>query len=176
MISRLPGRPEQFALLLLVFLAGCSDPGSPKISKVLDKPLEIPARKAYLNDFSSLLTPSDRERIDSELSSLDEELGVDFVIVISESTGGYSIEDHSMEIARQWCLECRSNSNGEILLDILRKDQQFRFNVSKPLWGRLSGEKAEELQKALEDSFSQGRSAEGLTQLVASVRAVLEKR
>jgi uncharacterized protein len=161
-------------LMLVVVFAGCGDTRPPKISKASEKPIEVPTRQGYLNDFVGVLEPTTRQNIESDLRALNQKTGIDFVIVLSESADGYSLEDHSMEIARQWCLDCRRNGKGEILLNILIRDEQFRLNVSKPLLNRLPDDVVSELQRALESSFVQDRYADGLTELVSKIRTKID--
>jgi len=160
--------------MLAVVVAGCADTRPPKISREMEKPIDIPTRRGYLNDFAGVLEPTARDILDSDLRAFSQKTGVDFVIVISDSADGYSLEDHSMEIARQWCLACRPDGKGEILLDILSQDEQFRLNVSKPLWNRLPDHVVSELQGALESSFGQERYADALTELVSKIRTKID--
>jgi uncharacterized membrane protein YgcG len=163
-------------LVMTISLAHCADPRPPKITKVLESPIELPYRIGFVNDFAGVLENSARQKLDSDLDEFQQQSGVDFVIVIVESKGGYSLEDHSLEIARQWCLDCRPQSRGEVLLDIAMKDQEFRFNVSKPLLNDLPNEELEKFQQALEQSFSDGEYSQDLIDVVSKIRAKFMQR
>ena len=157
-------------LSLSLALVHCADPRRPRITKVLDGPIELPARQGFVNDFAGIVDSSAKQRIESDLATFKQQVGIDFAIVIVKSTGGYSLEDHSMEIARQWCLDNLPQSRGEILLDIAMADQEFRFNVSKPLWKDMPNEEVEKFQQALEQSFSKAEYSQGLVEVVSKIR------
>ena len=163
-------------LILTIGLLHCADPRPPKIIKVLVGPIELASRQGFVNDFAGILDNSARQKLESDLDTLKRQVGIELVIVIVKSTGGYSLEDHSMEIARQWCLDCRLQTRGEILLDIAMKDQEFRFNVSKPLWTDLPNEEVEKFQQALELSFSGGEYSKGLIDVVSKISTKFAQR
>ena len=157
-------------VLFAGFFAACIDSRPPKITKVMDGPIDLPARQGFINDYARVIDDeSTKQELESELLAFKEKTNVDFVIVIVNSKDGFSIEDHSMAIAKQWCLECRSDGSGEILIDIAMQEGEFRRNVSAPLWSALPDDEIARLSSSLEQSFSRQEYSDGLSKIVRSV-------
>ena len=159
--------------ILIVLFAGlftaCIDSRPPTMTKVMDGPIELPARQGFINDYAGVVDDATKQKLEAELLAFKERTNVDFVIVIVDSKDGYSIEDHSMAIAKQWCLACRADSSGEILLDISMQEGEFRCNVSAPLWSVLPEEDIARLSSSLEQSFARDEYSDGLSEIVHSV-------
>lgn len=163
-------------LIIAIGVSACADPRPPTISKAVESPIELPPRIGLVNDFAGALDAASRQHLEPELTAFQKESGIDFIIVIVQSLDGHSLEDHSMEIARQWCLDCKRESRGQILLDIAMKDQEFRFSVSEPLWHDLPNEELEKLQNDLEASFSNDDYSQGLERVVSKLKEHFTRR
>ena len=79
-------------VLFAGFFAACIDSRPPKITKVMDGPIDLPARQGFINDYARVIDDSTIQKLESELLAFKEKTNVDFVIVIVNSKDGFSIE------------------------------------------------------------------------------------
>ena len=136
----------------------------------------MPPRKGLVNDYSNVLDQSSGERLESTLSRLRQRSGVEFVVVIVNSTGDQPIEDYSSALIRKWGLDPKDDKDAKVLLLVAVKDYQWRFNITKALWDDLPDAKLEEFGSLMKDSFSEEKYGEGLLKGVDAVIATLTER
>lgn len=162
-------------LVLILFWAialtsACLDDAPPRIVRVE----EIPLRQGFVNDYVGVIGAETKQRLESDLASLRRQSGVDFVIVLVDQKGDQTIDQHAMDVIKQWELDtcCR----GAILLDISMHDHEWKINVSKPLWEDLPDDYLESLQPSMQNSFTNGDFSEGVSNFVAAMRRKLRER
>ena len=91
----------------------------------------------YVNDYANMLTPEQRQNINTDLSSFDKKTSNQIVIATFNSLNGKSLEDFSIKLANKWKIGTKQNNNGVLLL-IIKNDRKMRIEVGRGLEGALT--------------------------------------
>lgn len=87
-----------------------------------------PAPTARVNDYASLLSASERGRLEALLAEHERTTGAQMVIAIFRSLDGETLEDFSIRLAQQWRIGQKGLDNGVILL-VFVEDRKLRLEV-----------------------------------------------
>ncbi len=90
--------------------------------------LEIPEMRGPVNDLAGILSANERTELDSYLSTVNDQTGVQVAVLTVRSLEGASIEDFSMRVAEKWKLGQADKDNGALLV-ISLEDRAIRIEV-----------------------------------------------
>lgn len=100
-----------------------------------------PTEDFYVNDSAEILTEDTEKYIMSNSVSLYDKTGAQIVVVTIKDLNGISIEDYSLELARQYEIGDSEKDNG-ILLIVSVNDREIRIEVGYGLEGVIPDGKA----------------------------------
>jgi uncharacterized protein len=95
-----------------------------------------PKPRAYFNDYASLLTPGDTQRLDAKLREFDRTTSSQIVVAIFPELPSQSLEDFTVRTAQAWGAGTAKQDNGAILFVFL-KDRLIRIETGYGLEGAL---------------------------------------
>ncbi len=111
------------SLLLLLFPLSCTA-------------IEPPTERFYINDFANILNDETEQYIFEHSAQLYEATTAQIVVVTVPNLEGKSLEEYSLELARNYGIGDKEKSNGLLLLLAL-EERQFRVEVGDGLEGAL---------------------------------------
>ena len=125
------------AALLLAIIIGVSSCSPPQVKRATDNssPTQqqidrFPKRLGVLNDNADVLDKASEEHLNKLLADLNQNKGIETVVVIVKNTSGEPIFDYSLQLANQW----RIGTNGRgVLFLVSIEDRKWRIQVSKAL-------------------------------------------
>jgi uncharacterized protein len=128
-----------------------------------------PAPTARLNDYASLLTPAERERLEALLAERERTTGTQMAIAVFRSLEGESLEDVASALFQKWRLGRKSLDNG-VLLVVFVQDRKLRLEVGYGLEATLPDAVAGQIiRDAIAPRFREQRYAAGLEAAVTAV-------
>lgn len=89
---------------------------------------KLPRPSGFLNDFAGILTPEEQKNIESKLSNIEKEKGIEIAVVILHSLKGESIEGYANELFNEWGIGKKNNDNGVLIL-IVMSERKIRIEV-----------------------------------------------
>ncbi|MGN6164660.1 MAG: TPM domain-containing protein [Flavisolibacter sp.] len=101
---------KKLALLIFLLFSVCA---FAQISKI------IPARPnppRLVNDFANVLTPEQKDALESKLVAYDDSTSNQVVVVTVQSIGDYAIDDVALGILRDWGVGNKEKNNGIVIL------------------------------------------------------------
>jgi uncharacterized protein len=104
------------SILFFVFVAilAVAQPGSNfSIDKIISTPPNPPK---LVNDYANILTPDQKEALESKLYHFDDTTSNQVTVVIVPSVEGKDIADVAIELGRKWGVGNKKSNNGVILL------------------------------------------------------------
>lgn len=152
-------------LLLAVFLiSGPSGAGAePK----------FPALTGRIVDDAHLLTPADKQAIESELKALEEKSSDQLVVYTSNDLQGYPIEEFGYQLGRAWGIGQKGTNNG-VLLIVAPKERKVRIEVGRGLEPQLTDLMSSLIiQSTILPAFKRGEFSAGIRAGVHDIKDVL---
>ena len=100
--------------------------------------LDVPPRAdGYVTDRAGLLSPSEKENLETVLRAFEEKTSNQVVVATFPSLEGDSLEDFSLRLAEAWKAGQKRRDNGIIFL-IFKNDRKIRIEVGYGLEGVLT--------------------------------------
>lgn len=94
----------------------------------------LPARpKSFVGDYANAMDERAERRLETKLAGLRRSAGIEFVVVVIETTGAEDIFDYSLAAARRWKLASGANDKGGILLMLAVRDRKWRVQLTNSL-------------------------------------------
>src|SRR6185369_1467563 len=170
--------PHQLALLMVIII-GASSCAPPQVKRATDNsrppPQEIdrfPKRLGVLNDYADVLDKSSEEHLTKLLADLNQNKGIETVVVFVKNTSGEPIFDYSLQLANQW----RIGTNGRgVLLLVSLEDRKWRIQVSKTLEPVLTNELTQSIGDRLGVFFRKQEYAAGVESFVNDLENKLKE-
>ena len=129
-----------------------------------------PPPAAYFNDYASLVSAGDAQRLDAKLRRFAEETSTQVVVAVFKSLPSPSLEDFTIRVAQSWRVGRQDWDNGAILF-VFVDDRRMRIETGYGLEGALPDQLAARiLDLELRPRFRKGDWAGGLE---AGIDAVL---
>lgn len=101
-----------------------------------------PPTKFFCADFANVLSAQTEEYIiETSAKIMKDYNGTQFVVVTIESLEGNSLEDYSIELAREWEIGKKGEDNGLLIL-LSEGDRELRVEVGNGLEGVINDAKA----------------------------------
>ncbi|HKZ33418.1 MAG TPA: TPM domain-containing protein [Vicinamibacteria bacterium] len=121
-----------------------------------------PPPAAYFNDYASLVSASDAQRLDAKLRRFAEETSTQVVVAVFKSLPSPSLEDFTIRTAQSWRVGRKDWDNGAILF-VFVDDRKMRIETGYGLEGALPDQLAARiLDQELRPRFRAGDWAGGL--------------
>ncbi len=79
----------------------------------IPKPMEPPR---MVNDFSGLLDPVDRDKLENKLQSFYYQTSTQIYMVILDDLAGYDISDFTFQLGEEWGVGTKEKDNGIVIL------------------------------------------------------------
>ncbi|HKI03628.1 MAG TPA: TPM domain-containing protein [Thermoanaerobaculia bacterium] len=117
------GRPLLLALLLLLPLRADA--------------AEVPALQGRVNDYANLLSPGQKQNIESQLAQFEQQTGHQVAVLTIATLDGEDIADYGNRVARAWALGQTGKDDGALLL-VAQQDRKMRIEVGYGLEGVLT--------------------------------------
>jgi uncharacterized protein len=89
---------------------------------------DIPPLTGRIVDQANLLSPEQRQRIESKLAQFEQQTGDQVAVLTIDSLDGEAIEDYANKVARAWGLGRKGKDNGVLLL-VAKQDRKMRIEA-----------------------------------------------
>lgn len=137
--------------------------------------LDVPPRPTDIPivDQTNTLTDTQKKALAIKIADEREKSGNQIAILLVSSLGNGSIEEYSLDVARQWGVGTKENNNGVLLL-IAKQDRKLRIEVGRGLEGALTDVQAGRIirndirPQFQKDNYYQGINA-GLSSIIAAI-------
>jgi uncharacterized protein len=97
---------------------------------------QFPAPTGRVNDFSNLLRPEDRERLEAQLTELERATSAEVAVVTVRTLDGRSVEEYATALFTEWGIGKKQRDNGVLIL-VAVDDREMRVEVGYGLEGVL---------------------------------------
>jgi uncharacterized protein len=122
-----------------------------------------------VNDYAGLLSPAERERLETLLTERERAVGPQMAIAVFRSLDGESVEDVANRLFQKWRLGSKALDNG-VLLVLFVQDRKVRIEVGYGLEAVLTDAVSSQIiREALAPRFREQRYAAGLEAAVTAV-------
>jgi uncharacterized protein len=127
----------------------------------------LPPPTGYVNDYAHVVDAGTRQKLEEELTKLDQEQQIQFAVVTVDSTNGQEIFDYSIAVARGWGIGAKDVQKPSLLLLAAIKDRKYYTQVSRHLEGDLPDGLVGEIQREhLVPAFRAGDYSRGIVDTV----------
>lgn len=149
-------------LLSLVFLGQRADaytsPGNPS---------------GFVNDFAGILDDGSKQKLETDLTDLEQQTSNEFSVVIIKTLDGDTVENYAHELFIEWGIGKKDTNRGLLLL-IAMDEHKTRFEVGYGLEGTMTDLLTSKIQEQyLAPKFKSGDYAGGVTDTVSQVSGIL---
>lgn len=129
----------------------------------------------FVNDFASLLNPTQRDALEQRVRALQEKNGAELAVVTIKSLEGGHIDDFANKLFRRWGVGQKGKNNGVMLLVAL-DDRKMRIEVGRGLEPIIPDALAGRIiDEELRPQFRQGNFPEGLKRGAERIAAIIER-
>jgi uncharacterized protein len=131
----------------------------------------IPERPqgGYVSDFASVLTPSERQNLESEISLYNASTSNEIAVVTVKSLDGDYIEHYAVDLFKKWGIGTKKHDNGVLLL-VAIDDHKMRIEVGYGLEGALTDMLSSSIvRKEITPSFKEGKYYDGISRGVHAI-------
>ncbi len=152
-----------FRFLLIATLICC-----PLWCFALDYP---PPPTQRVNDYAGILSPQEKEELESMLRRHEEETSNQVVVAIFPTLEQESLEDYVNRLFEKWKIGQKVNNNG-VLLAVFLKERKIRIEVGYGLEGTLTDALTSRIiRNEMAPEFRSGRYGAGIR---AAVQAIMK--
>jgi uncharacterized protein len=99
--------------------------------------LAFPAFTAPVVDQARVVPDNVEQTVDAQLVDYQQRTGNQIAVAVVDTTGKQSLENYSIDLAREWGVGQKGKDNGVLLL-IAVKDRKIRIEVGRGLEGNLT--------------------------------------
>jgi uncharacterized protein len=98
---------------------------------------DFPEFTNYVVDAADVVPDDAEQQIDAELKAYEERTGNQIAVAVVETTGDESLEDYTIDLAKEWGVGSAEEDNGVLLL-IAYEDRMMRIEVGEGIEGELT--------------------------------------
>lgn len=137
---------------------------------------KIPAHTSqfFVNDYAGILTPETKNYIFETSKKYQNKGGPQVVVTTINSLGGESIEQYSIDMAREWGIGAKKENNGVLIL-LSVEDRSIRVEVGYGLEGVITDSMAGRFIREVSDELGADDFDTGLLNLYKLVIQELEE-
>ena len=141
-------------------------------------PIPLPSPFSPVVDYSGVIDPDTREKLESIYRNLKQRADIEFAVVTVDTTGDQDIFDYSLAVARGWGIGSKEGDKAGFLLLVAIKDRKYFTQVSDHLEGDLNDGLVGQIQRErLVPQFKKGNYSQGIYDTIQTYVATLaEKR
>lgn len=150
------------AVLTMLILCGCGE------VKIPD-----PTDRFYVNDYADVLDEETERYIFEKSRDYQTNGGQQVVVLTMKSIGDKSVEDFSIDTARQWGIGDKESDNGVLILLVI-DSRDIRIEVGYGLEGVLNDGKCGRIIRSAKEDLSDGDYSEGVKKIYDGVVGFLE--
>jgi uncharacterized protein len=115
----------------------------------------LPSPTGYVEDFAHVLSPGERQQIESLCARVDHELGTQFAIVTIDTLNGRPIRDFGLELGRKWGVGSK-NTNQGLLVILAINDHEDDIEVGRGLEPFVTDGFAGSVRRDMQPDLRQG--------------------
>jgi len=128
--------------------------------------------QGYVNDFAGVFPAAQRTALETFLTDLERQTGVEIAVVAVPSLEGGEVDDFTNRLFQKWRIGKKGKDNGVMILAAIQ-DRKARIEVGYGLESVLPDDVAGRiLREQMFPLFKQGRYGDGLTQAVQEVARI----
>lgn len=174
LIFRLSIALAAFALVIVVWPAGPTAHGQPKVQS----PIPLPSPFTPIVDYANVIDPETKKRLETIYQNLKQRANIEFAVVTMPTTGDRDIFEYSLDIARGWGIGSKEGEKNAFLLVVAINDRKYFTQISDHLEGDLPDGLAGQIQRErLVPQFKRGNYSQGIYDTIqAYVATLAEKR
>jgi uncharacterized protein len=129
----------------------------------------FPKPVGYVNDFASVISQADHDRLTSLIAELEKKTSAEIAIVTLSSVGDYSIDGYAVDLFEEWGVGKEVKDNGLLVL-LVMDQRKVRIEVGYGLEGIITdGMAGQIIRQKMAPAFGAGRFGQGLIQGVATL-------
>ncbi len=132
----------------------------------------VPPKETFspgvVNDYAPVFAEADRKRLETAITTLRDQCDVDSRVIVVMTLGGASIEQFSIDRARQWHLGAANHGRG-LLITLAVEDRRSRIEVSRELEATLPNERCAAILAGARTAFQGGQYVDGLTSVIQAL-------
>ena len=125
----------------------------------------LPAPVGFVNDYAKVIDYETRQRLEEKLSRLKERSQIEFAVATVETTGGQSIFDYSLAVARGWHIGSKETGDGLLLL-LAVEDRKWHIQITRSLEPVLTKNELSEVGMRAHALYRDGKHGEGIVNCV----------
>jgi uncharacterized protein len=95
---------------------------------------KFPAFSAPVVDEAGVVPDTVEQQVDATLTDYQKRTGIQIAVAVVKTTGNQSLEDYSIDLAREWGVGQQGKDNGVLLL-IAYNDRKVRIEIGRGLEG-----------------------------------------
>jgi len=134
---------------------------------------DFPTPEGFVNDFANILSSETKQRLEQQLTQLEEDSSIEIAVAIVDSLGGTTIEDFATRLFEEWEIGKKGEDNGILLLFAL-SDRKMRIEVGYGLEPLLTDSKAGRIiRNIITPEFRNEDYDKGVTEGVAAIIKVV---
>ena len=135
----------------------------------------LPAPVGFVNDYAKVIDYETRQQLEEKLSRLKERSNIEFAVATVETTGGQSIFDYSLAVARGWHIGSKETGDGLLLL-LAVKDRKWHIQITRSLEPVLTKDELSEVGMSAHTLYRDGKHGEGIAKCVDGLIAKLAEK
>jgi len=132
---------------------------------------EVPRNNGWVTDLAGFLTPQQKQSLETLMESYRQGSGNEIALLTVPSLGGESLEQYSLEVARQWGLGEKGKNNGALLL-IAKQERKIRIEVGRGLEGNVTDSiSGRIIRDVIAPEFKRGQYYDGIRAGIEALHA-----
>ena len=169
----MPLKTRHYVWLILAVLLGTA---LNSFAQTTQSPLPPPT--GYVNDYVGAIDRTTKSELETTLTNLDRQQGIQFAVVVVDTAGGQNIFDYSLAVARGWGLGSKDTQKPSLLLVVALKDRNAFTQVSRHLEGDIPDGLAGQIQREkLVPAFRKSDYSGGIRETIYEyIRTVARKQ
>jgi uncharacterized protein len=131
--------------------------------------LQVPELQARINDYAGLLSETEKTKLESYLTYVENNSGAQIALLTIPSLQGDSLESYSIRVADKWKLGEKGKDNGVLLL-IALEEKKIRIEVGYGLESVLTDAATGYIiREIMVPSFKKGNYEQGIAEGLAAI-------
>lgn len=138
----------------------------------------LPPPTGYINDYVGAIERTTKSELETTLTNLDRQQNIQFAVAVVDTTGGQTIFDYSLAVARGWGLGSKDTQKPSLLLVVAMKDRNAFTQISRHLEGDIPDGLAGQIQREnIVPAFRAGEYSRGVRDTIYEyIRTVARKQ
>ena len=138
----------------------------------------LPPPTGYVNDYVGAIDRATKSELETTLTNLDRQQGIQFAVAVVDTAGGQNIFDYSLAVARGWGLGSKDTQKPSLLLVVALKDRNAFTQISRHLEGDIPDGLAGQIQREkIVPAFRAGEYGRGIRDTMYEyIRTVARKQ